>query len=417
MTTTSLKFWNKNYVLLIIGQIMSLFGNSIIRFALSFYLLDITGSAVIFGSIMAISIIPMIIFTPFGGLLTDRVNKRNIMLFLDIITFGLLLAFGLTLNLGYEVIQVGVVMSFLAIVQSFYGPAVSAAIPSLQEKENLVAANAISSQVLMMSNVLGPILGGLLYAFTGITGLIWIGGSAFFVTAVMDAFMKIPHIKQKFTGNVFNVVMNDLKQGIGFIVKEQPDISKSLGVLSIVNLLAMVVQVGLPVVLLVILAVGSQLFGLFGALSAVAGILGGVFVSLTTGKFKFKLDYYALTFGSTMIVIMGIGFVFSFDNLGIYIFLLACAMLMQFFFPVFNINIISLLQKITPGHLLGKVMACVSTVSMCAIPLGRFMYGYIFERFEDYLSAIFVVSGILLIVTGLAFRVLHIRMAESNNIT
>ena len=89
---------NKNFILIIIGQIISLFGNAILRFALPLYLLGQTSSALLFGLVSACSFLPMILLSPVGGMIADRVNKRNIMVILDFSTAGLTLAFTLLLR-------------------------------------------------------------------------------------------------------------------------------------------------------------------------------------------------------------------------------------------------------------------------------------------------------------------------------
>ena len=64
--------FQKDFTLVVIGQIISLFGNAILRFALPLYLLRETGSPSLFGAVTACSFIPMIIFSLFGGVLADR---------------------------------------------------------------------------------------------------------------------------------------------------------------------------------------------------------------------------------------------------------------------------------------------------------------------------------------------------------
>ena len=73
-----MKAFNRNFILMIIGQIISLFGNAILRFSLSLYVLQVTGSASIFATILAVSILPTILLSPFGGILADRVSRRSI---------------------------------------------------------------------------------------------------------------------------------------------------------------------------------------------------------------------------------------------------------------------------------------------------------------------------------------------------
>ena len=77
------KLFTKNFTLLVLGQVTSLFGNFILKLALSMYVLEVTGSATIFAGILSIATIPTILLSPFGGILSDRANRRNIMVALD----------------------------------------------------------------------------------------------------------------------------------------------------------------------------------------------------------------------------------------------------------------------------------------------------------------------------------------------
>ena len=95
---TSKKMWSRNFLMVVIGQIISLFGNAVLRFALPLYLLNETGSAALFGVVSACAFIPMIVLSPVGGIFADRVNKRNIMVVLDFSTA--ILVFGVIVLLG-----------------------------------------------------------------------------------------------------------------------------------------------------------------------------------------------------------------------------------------------------------------------------------------------------------------------------
>lgn len=77
------KLFRRDFTLVVIGQIISLFGNAILRFALPLYLLRETGSSTLFGVVTACSFAPMVILSMAGGVLADRVNKRDIMVGLD----------------------------------------------------------------------------------------------------------------------------------------------------------------------------------------------------------------------------------------------------------------------------------------------------------------------------------------------
>ena len=80
---------DRDFLLLVAGQGISLFGNMMLRFAMSMWVLDETGSAASFASILAVSIVPTILLSPFGGVLADRVNRRTIMVALDALSAAL----------------------------------------------------------------------------------------------------------------------------------------------------------------------------------------------------------------------------------------------------------------------------------------------------------------------------------------
>lgn len=76
----------RDFTLVVAGQIISLFGNAILRFALPLYLVKETGSSALFGTVTACALLTMILLSLLGGVLADRVNKRNIMAGLDFLT-------------------------------------------------------------------------------------------------------------------------------------------------------------------------------------------------------------------------------------------------------------------------------------------------------------------------------------------
>lgn len=71
------KGMSKDFILVVIGQIISLFGNAVLRFALPLHLLNVTDSPAVFGTVSALSFLPMLLMSPIGGVLADRINKKK----------------------------------------------------------------------------------------------------------------------------------------------------------------------------------------------------------------------------------------------------------------------------------------------------------------------------------------------------
>ena len=86
---------SRNFVLLVLGQVTSLLGNLSLRFALSMYILETTGSATLFSGLLALSMAPTILLSPFGGMLADRADRLKVMVVLDALSGLLVLLAGL----------------------------------------------------------------------------------------------------------------------------------------------------------------------------------------------------------------------------------------------------------------------------------------------------------------------------------
>ena len=242
--------FSKDFMLMILGQIISLFGNQLLRFALPLYLLSQTGSAALFGTISAISFIPMILLFPIGGIIADRVNKRNIMVILDFSTAALVFFFSLTINNQNIVSLIAATMLLLYAIQGTYQPAVQASIPVLVDHEHMMTANSIVDIISSLANMLGPVLGGLLYAFIGLSPILHISIFCFFASAIMETFIHIPFQKQKNPGNIIVSGAQDIKESFLFLISEKPLLLKmaiSYGTISL--LLCSLFNIALPVLL------------------------------------------------------------------------------------------------------------------------------------------------------------------------
>lgn len=222
MNNSQQKIFTKDFTLIIIGQIISLFGNQILRFSLPLYLLNQTGSASLFGLVSACSFIPMIILSPVGGIIADRINKRNIMVILDFATAGLTLLFTLLLGNIDLVGLILVMLVFLYGIQGTYQPAVQASIPVLMSNENLMKGNAAINLVSSLAGLIGPVIAGAVYGFWGLYPILYVSIGCFTFSAIMEIFIRIPFIKQKSEENIFKMGWKDLKESFGYICREQP---------------------------------------------------------------------------------------------------------------------------------------------------------------------------------------------------
>ena len=203
------KRFSKDFTLVILGQIISLFGNAAIRFALPLYLLNLTGSSALYGTVTACAFIPSILLSPIGGMVADRVNKRNIMVILDFFTAAVILAFTLLMQRGNLILLLTVTLMILFGIAGAYQPAVQASIPALVQQDQFMVANAVINTISSLASLAGPVFGGLLYSAYGLKPVLWICTTCFVLSAVMELFIQIPFEKQALDGVIWETAKMD----------------------------------------------------------------------------------------------------------------------------------------------------------------------------------------------------------------
>ena len=409
----SQKLFNRDFTLVAIGQLISLFGNAILRFALALYVLDATGSAAVFGTVTAIAVIPTILLSPFGGILSDRVNRRNIMVSLDFATAALALGLGLLLSEENAVALITVTLLLLSVIQACYTPSVNSSVPLLQAEGNLVKANAVVSQVSMLANLIGPVLGGVLYGLFGAMPIILVSGVCFFLSAVLELFIHIPFQPLDAKTGILQIVKDDLRESIRFMTREQPDILRITLMIAVYSLFVVsTITVGLPYMVRTVLGLSSQLYGAAEGLMAAAGIAGGIASGFLAGRLKTGRLYWLLVLSGAALVPVGAAFLLDCGPMTCYIVITICIMAMQLLIALFSIFMLSLAQSRTPSHLLGKMTAYIMTLTMCAQPVGQALYGVLFDRFAGSLYLPLIATALIAAAIGLASRGLFARLEQ-----
>lgn len=403
-TNTEGKLFSRNFTLLVFGQVSSLFANTILRFALSMYILDLTGSASIFAGLLAVSMIPTVILSPFGGVLADRANRRNIMVGLDFLSGVIAVFTMLTIRESNAVIIVGTALTAYSILAAFESPTVQAAVPQMQTGDNIIKANAVVNQVAALAALIAPFIGSACYTAFGVKTVLAVSVLGFFLTAFLEIFIRLPFTKETLHESWIRVIRNDFKISFSFITRERPEIMKILLAASAISFFIMgTVNVGMPFMIRTILGLNAEYAGAAESVCGLTAILGSVIVGVAAGRLKAdKMYQYPLAVGICMIP-MGMGFLLDNEKM-IYLIILLSIAVMQVLVSIFSIYCVSLIQQRTPNELLGKVMAYVATVTLCAQPLGQVIYGVLFDAFRNNVMWIMVGSAVCIILLSVAAR-------------
>lgn len=397
------KLFTKNFTLLILGQLTSLFGNFILKLALSMYVLEVTGSAAIFAGILSAATIPTILLSPLGGILADRADRRNIMVALDALTGVSVLCAALFLSESNAIAVISTLLIILSILGAFETPVVQACIPTMLQGDNIMKGNAVVNQVASLSYLIAPMLGGVLYAMFGLKPVMYASVVCFFITALFECFIKLSYQRIQNQGGVLQIVKQDFLSSMQYISKEKTSISKMLLLTAFSRFFVMgITIVGLPFLVRTVLGFNAKYYGAAESALAVATILGSIAAGVLAEKLKIhKLSALLASLG-IFIVPAGIVFLLPVNAIIKYSVTIVSFCGMQAVISIFSIFAVSLIQQRTPNHLIGKVMAYTSTVTLCVQPIGQIMYGFLFDKFYGAVYFVLIPTGIIVCIVGLS---------------
>lgn len=372
--------FSRDFTLVVIGQMISLFGNAVLRFALPLYLLRQTGSAALLGAVGAAAFLPAVLCSPVGGVVADRVNKRDIMVILDVFTAGLILVFTLLLERLPLVPLMTACLMLLYGIAGTYQPAVQAGIPLLAGPDQLTRANAVINMVGTLSGLLGPVIGGVLFGAFGLRPILWVSVVCFFLSAVMELFIRIPHRPRPAEGGVLTVVRRDLWESWRYIRWEKPVLLSVMVVLALFNLvLSAALLVGIPVAVVQVLGMSDRRLGLTQGAMGLGGLTGGLLTACLGERLRLRQGCWLLLAASLTAACMGAALLPGVPPAAGYWAVAFMSFAVMLLSTVLVVQLSAAVQRQAPPELLGKVMSFIMAVSNCASPLGQAVYGALFE--------------------------------------
>lgn len=382
---------SKNFIFIVIGQIISLFGNGIVRFALPLYLLQETKSPVIFGIVSAVSLVPFIILMPIGGIIADRINKKYIMVILDFLASLLMFLFLIFINKVSIVALVSITMIFLYSINGLYQPAVQSSIPFVLHKDDFMKGNAIISGISSLANFLSPMIGGFLFGNFSIISIITISMICFFLSAILELFINMNDQKVLEKQSIKNMLQQDIKSSVNFIFKEKIVLSKLVFITCILNaFISSLMMIGLPILITENLMFPAEMYGVATGILALGGLLGGVVINVLKWKIE-KLYALFLMLMIALILLFVAPFVQEIKVLS-YLLIVMSSFFVMNIATILSIMIITYIQAHVPKEITGKVIAFLLTLSICSQPLGQLVYSFAFEYGKGYESCIIFIA-------------------------
>jgi MFS family permease len=355
----------KNFRIYWCGMFVSLIGTWIQATAQGWLVFQLSKSAFLLGIVGFLSSIPVFLLSLFGGVLADRVSKRNILIWTQLSFMAL--AFILALLTQARLItpqQIMLVAVLNGIVMAFDAPARQAVIVELVGKENLFNAITLNSVAFNSSRIIGPAIAGILVAVIGMSGCFYINGISFLAVIIALLFINL---KVNSVNGKNSAPLVSLKEGLWFI-KNNHTILVLIAMVGLVSLFGISYVLLMPIFASDILKVGVRGFGLLMSASGFGALLGALFLA-RLGDFRTKGKFLVIS-----------SFVFS---VALVMFSLSRAYLLSLIFLFFigasSVAAIALvntiLQVSIPDDFRGRVMSVFMLTFAGLMPFGNLIAG------------------------------------------
>ena len=391
--------FKSNYILFCLSRLVSDLGTSVFNFSLSLYILDITGSAGLFATILSIAMIPGILINAFCGFFVDRGNKKKIVITSDVLSGLLLIVFAILFTFNSKnIVLFGAIAVVLGTFQSVFSLTIMASMDNISTKEHLPKLNSAFQGIGALVRIVGPVIGALMYKQFGMQLVIIIDAFSFIASGAMEIFLRLSS----------NTAKEDTKKSYVDSVKEVYSYINGIAGLKI--LFAAIVLNSLvsgsltQVVLPFITYKGLNLTGLqvsqIVSASFVGMIAGTVIISVMKKSdrlFKKVLLFFCLE------LVVGILWAFPllpiFHNAPVWVITGGFCVLMAFLGMLvgfINIPALSYIQMSTPEGIKASIMGVVNTFGQMSMPVGMWLYGLMLEKI--HWGYVVTVPSIILIV-------------------
>ena len=390
-TFTALR--HRNYRLFLSGQLVSLAGTWMQIIAQGWLVYQISGSELALGLVGFSSAIPVLIISPWGGVVVDQVSKRNLLVVTQTIAmaFAFILAI-LTFTGLVQVWHIVLLAACMGVVNAFDGPARQAFAVEMVGREDLPNAIALNSMTFNSARIIGPAIGGLLLAAVGAAWCFTINGLTFLAVIGALLAMKIaPMVRQPETQSPWA----KLKSGLVY-VRDDHDLRALLLLAFAFSIFGISYGTVLPAFVDKVLGQGPRAFGAINAASGIGAVAGALLVAQygDRGRRGRWLSIAILTFPIVLIM-------FAVNTRYPLALILALALGVAFMIVFTLIN--TLLQARVRDEMRGRVLSLYTLTFFGFAPFGNLLVGSaaevigLSEAMVISASICFVLAGAILI--------------------
>jgi MFS transporter, DHA3 family, macrolide efflux protein len=365
----------RNFGLLFTGQMISQIGDSLNKVALLWFVYELTGSALKMTIVGLLQTLPPLLLGPLIGVYLDRFRKKPVMIWVDLLRSVMVLLIPVLYSMGVLSLDRLYVLVFAtAIFSTVFGPALTAGVPLIVAKDRLIAANALLQTTTNVGLLVGPAVSGIGIALVGAQNVLYIDAATFFVSALclMPIRMReTVEYRPDAAKGWAQGFASDLLTGFRFVFVEQKTVLLLMLTATLYSFGISAFVFLLPVFAKEVLGVGPVQLGWLWSALGVGMLLASLgLTSITQGDLPWRLRLISITLAIGALAVAALGFLEAPVAAGVIIAIIGGSTAM--FTPL----VWTMLQELTPSHLLGRVFTSFATGGMASSMAGMAGFGW-----------------------------------------
>ncbi|BES64286.1 MFS transporter [Gottschalkiaceae bacterium SANA] len=399
----------RNMFFYLSGKLVSLLGTKMFTFAMGLYILRITGSGMSFAFSLLLSMVPSLIFGPIAGSFADRFDRKKIVVWMDALSGVSMLAalwFANTQGLSVSIIYIAIVL--LNALNIFFDVTFEASLPNLVERKNLGFMQSYSHSIRNFTDILGPVLGGLVYSWVDPKTFMLINGISFLLSAASETFISFEFNRDETAKDnqaplSFSSVFNDLKEGYEYFSEKKEILSLYKHVM-IYNFFFTAWDVLMPLILVATLRVSDHSYGMVQGSFFVGALVFSLIGAKRMGAFQIRRFTGQMLLIACMILLYALPVLphpFPFFVNHVVPIYIGLGFVVGGVLMMINIPMMVMIQMGTEDRYRGRVMGFCATISRVISPLGLLIHGILSDRVAPYLLMIY--GGVAMLFVAIMF--------------
>jgi DHA3 family macrolide efflux protein-like MFS transporter len=388
----NLKNWQKNVILFLASQIISVFGSMLVQYAITWYITLETQSGVMMMISIICGILPAFFLAPFAGVWADRYDRKMLIILADSLIAVATLVIAILFLIGYDSIWLLFVVSAVrALGAGIQMPAISAFLPQIVPEDKLTKVNATYSSLQSLVTLASPMLSGALLTIATLEAIFFIDViTASIAVSILFLFLHVP-VHAKAAAKQQISYFGDMSAGLTYV--NNHGFIKTLFVFDAVFLI-LIAPLSFLTPLQVARSFGNDVWRLtvIEVAYSLGMVLGGV-VMASWGGFKNKI--HTMVFAGLAIGL----FTFALGIVPFFWIYLVIMGLVGLVLPIFNTPFTVLIQQKVDGDFLGRVFSVLTMISTSLMPLSMLVYGPLADSIK--IEWLLIGTGLLMLALGL----------------